>query len=189
MKVTLIDPRSSSNSKLEVKVGWSWTIFLFGSILGIPFLMRKMWKSAAFMIAVFIGIILGNAGQAGDVGALQGIGFVAQLSGLVFQIYMSIKGNAIWAQGLFAKGYKFSPDNSSENIETAAKKWGVAKDEISSKNGQSRRKKKNKKTGTEGDDSENEDATDEEDVESDDDWESDEEDYDESDEEEDERDK
>jgi hypothetical protein len=77
-----------------VKVGWSWVLFFFSGIFGIPLFRRKLptWGLGFFalnLVAIACQVPSNNQ-------AAQLLLILAQLLGLALAIFMGVKGNEIY---------------------------------------------------------------------------------------------
>ena len=120
MKVGMRNPKTGEIK--EVKVGWSWTIFFFSGILGIPLFLRglHMWG------AVFLAIGTINVVVPTPTDEAQALAVV--INALIFlglQVFMSIKGNELTAKNYLEKDWTFV-DPESENTKQAKQRWGIA---------------------------------------------------------------
>jgi hypothetical protein len=94
-----------------VKVGWSWTCFLFGSFYGVPWYMRKLPIYGAIGAAIGIlntlsYILWGDAFTSLD--AILGI------ASICFCCFGGMKANELTIRNYFEKGYKFTNPESAE---------------------------------------------------------------------------
>lgn len=121
MKVRLVNP--ANNFAREIKIGWSWTLFFFAPMFGIPLFMRGLagW-GALFILAVLaqmtVPSIVPPFPRTTHDYAVMVTNFV--FVGLI--IFMAMKGNEITAKALFGQGWKFAEPDSPEAA-TAKKKW------------------------------------------------------------------
>jgi uncharacterized membrane protein len=55
MKVMIPFKNSKTGEIVKVKLGWSWTLFFFSSVFGIPLFLRKLnvWGSFAFGVILY----------------------------------------------------------------------------------------------------------------------------------------
>jgi len=99
-----------------VKVGWSWTLFLFGPILGIPFFMRKFYPAAVLMIAWDIVCIVVPDSSVTDT-LLRGTGIgIAMLLGM--------RGNQETAKYYLKHGWELAEPESTVALD-AIEKWAL----------------------------------------------------------------
>lgn len=88
-----------------VKVGWSWTLFLFSGFLGVPLFMRglNLW-GAAFAVSWLFNILLMVSDNSSAV--------FFQLLTLAAEILIGVKGNELTAKHYLSLGWEFSDPNS-----------------------------------------------------------------------------
>ena len=98
-----------------VKVGFSWTLFLFSGIFGLPCFIRGLTTWGAIMA---VGAILYYATIATP------IVFFLMWPMLALQIYLGVKGNELTAKNYLANGWQFAEP---EAIATkqGRQKWGL----------------------------------------------------------------
>ncbi len=99
----------------EIKVGWSWVLFLFSGFLGIPLFLRGLNALGAVFLALWVVNIL----------IVEEILFVIlAIVSFGLSIWVGIKGNEMTAKNYLERGWQFSePD--SDAIRFAKGKWGV----------------------------------------------------------------
>jgi hypothetical protein len=119
MKVVMKNPRTGELR--QVKVGWSWVLFLFSAFLGIPLFLRRLYLLGALMVAVNIpsSILSNSATEQNPMGAFIGLGVQA-----AFLAYLGMKGNELTAKSLLDKGWIFAKPESLE-AQYAASRWGI----------------------------------------------------------------
>lgn len=114
--VTFKNPKTGELK--QVKVGWSWTLFLFAGVFGIPLFLRKlntlgflfllMW-AVNFVASLYLGVV----------------GIATMLASIGFSVWIAIKGNELTAKNFLERGWEFSsPD--SDIVKLAKAKWGLA---------------------------------------------------------------
>ena len=109
--------RNQSTGEMKsVKVGWSWTLFLFGSVLGIPFFMRKFWSAGVAMIAwdILCVVIANSASDTLLRGAGIGLGMA-----------LGIYGNKETARYYLKHGWELAEPDADATI-CAKEKWALA---------------------------------------------------------------
>ena len=122
MKVQLINPRTGELK--AIKVGFSWTLFLFAGFFGIPLMLRKLYGWAALFLAISLlspfAMDLANAETDREVFIAFTLSFGFQLAALLI---IAIKGNELTAKRLIDKGWTFASPDSLET-QLAKRKWG-----------------------------------------------------------------
>lgn len=109
----------------QVKVGWSWTLFLFGQLLGIPFFMRKYPTMGFVMLGVFllnfaISYLAMNYDGEGILLLSKAFRFVI----LAIAIWLGVAGNKMTARYYRANGWEIqNPETAA--VEHAKQKWGM----------------------------------------------------------------
>lgn len=120
MKVGMKNPKTGEIK--QVKVGWSWTLFFFSGMFGIPLFLRGLYIWGAVFLAVgSINVIMPAPTE-----ELQAVGMLFNaLIYLGLQVYMSIKGNELTAKNYLEKNWTFV-DPESEDTTVAKERWGIA---------------------------------------------------------------
>ena len=105
MKVKFNNPRT--NQVRSVKLGWSWSLFLSGGLMGIPLFLQglSIWV---------LGFVISN-----------GTGtYILSLIGIGLSIFLGLKGNEMIAKNYLKYGWKFAnPEN--DIVKIAKKQWGI----------------------------------------------------------------
>ena len=118
MKVSVIFKNGRTGETKEVKVGWSWTCFLFSSFFGLPLFLRglMMWGG------IMAGFWVVNLWLMISAPELTFIPFCIQ-TGL--GIYLGLKANELTAKHYLEKGWEIqNPDN--DLVKMAKLRWGIA---------------------------------------------------------------
>ena len=102
----------------RIKVGWSWVLFFFCTLLGIPLFLRRLYGLGIMFLAIWIlsaagSMLLGPAGS------------VITLLLIPLNVWMGLKGNEITGKKLLETGWSFS-DPGGENAKYAKTKWKLA---------------------------------------------------------------
>jgi hypothetical protein len=127
MKVAMKNTKTGAIK--EVKVGWSWTLFLFSGIFGLPLFLRRLhvW-GALFLALCVVDVIVGLIPASAQFGAFDFIPLI--LFGLIplilfgLSIFVAIKGNEMTAKNYLENGWTFvEPD--SEITKMAKMQWGI----------------------------------------------------------------
>lgn len=115
MKVPL--KNTTTGDIVQVKVGWSWTLFFFSSIFGIPLFLRKLhlWG------CVFLGLCGFNM----LIFYIDPISFMlSQFVIIGMVIWFAIRGNEMTAKNLLKRGYEFV-DPEGDVARFAKARWGL----------------------------------------------------------------
>ena len=116
MKVTMKNPKTGELK--EVKIGWSWTLFLFSGFFGLPLFLRKPHVWGGIFLALWV---LNFALLSVDVAVAN---FILSLAFLGLEIFVGIKGNELTAKNYLELGWEFTePD--SDVVKMAKGKWGL----------------------------------------------------------------
>ncbi len=103
IKIAFRDPRTSE-IKL-VKVGWSWTLFLFAWLFGIPLFMRKLVSWGLLFLAMNFVFMLSQPHLEKPPAAF--LWLATGILQIVLIFYISAKGNELTAKGYLARGWQF----------------------------------------------------------------------------------
>jgi hypothetical protein len=120
--MSIVLRNKSSGETKEVKVGFSWILFLFAGCLGIPLFLRRLHVWGAVFLALWILDVLVVMAS-----PEQGSAIVFSIN-LIFcglQIWLGIKGNEMTAMNLLENGWEFT-DSGSDAVRFARLKWGIA---------------------------------------------------------------
>jgi hypothetical protein len=121
MKVDFKNPKTGELK--SVKVGWSWTLFLFSGFLGFPLFLRGLNVWGGVFLALWIVNLLFAA--IGDSDQASGAAILFTFIFLGLAIWAAIKGNELTAKNYLEKGWNFTdPDSAQTNF--AKGKWGIA---------------------------------------------------------------
>lgn len=95
----------------QVKIGISWTLFLFGQTLGIPFFIRKMHFLGIIMIFwwLFLQIGINTFGFLGEAGYVAIIAML--IVSFVIAFYFLFQGNKMTAKYYLEQGFRIKSDN------------------------------------------------------------------------------
>ena len=119
MHVTMKNPVTGELKR--IKIGFSWVLFLFSPILGIPLFLRKLYVLGALMV---VWNLLGLIAKPSDPG-LVGIYVLIQLATqLGLMIWLGLKGNEYTAKNYLERGWQLTQP---EAVETryALQAWGI----------------------------------------------------------------
>jgi hypothetical protein len=133
VSVDLVNQRSGEHK--YIKVGFSWVLFLFSGVLGIPLFVRRLHVWGGVFFALWLIYLLGPrflAAQSTELGALSAIDLwlVLNVIFLGLAIWIGIKGNEMTAKNLLEKGWILSsPDNQATRL--AMTKWNLSDHRVS----------------------------------------------------------
>jgi hypothetical protein len=107
----------------QVKVGWSWVLFLFSGVFGLPLFLRRLYVwGGIFLVLWLVNLIAPSLMYEEDANVTIAIFGVVFLS---LQIWLGIKGNEMTAKNYLDNGWVFAePD--SDITRNAKLRWGVA---------------------------------------------------------------
>lgn len=110
----------------DVKVGWSWTLFLFSWFLGLPLFLRKLpiWGGAMLALCIFYWVldVFRSASNQFSEADLIYILVGTILFGL--SVFFGVKGNELTAKNLLENGWKFAAEED-EAAHFARSKWSL----------------------------------------------------------------
>jgi len=108
----------------QVKVGWSWILFLFSGFLGIPLFLRKLhiWGGVFLVLWIFNFVAPAMVQTQEEV---LGINIMMLVVFLGLQIWLGIKGNEMTAKNYLENGWIWEDENANE-VKFAKGKWGLA---------------------------------------------------------------
>jgi hypothetical protein len=122
IQVSFQNPQTGETRR--VKLGWSWTLFFFAGLLGLPLFLRGLttWGAVfAGFWAVNIGVSL-LSGQSEEAAALA---FMLGLVGTGLGVFIAMKGNELTAKHLLSQGWRVV-EPGSEFVRMALSRWGIA---------------------------------------------------------------
>ena len=94
MKKIVLKNSQTSETK-EVKVGWSWTLFLFAGFFGVPMFMRGLTRFGIGMIGLQLGPLVWGA----QTNYIFGFAIIA------LSIFLAIKGNELTTETYMKRGW------------------------------------------------------------------------------------
>ncbi len=121
MKIEMTNPKTGEVK--EIKVGWSWILFLFSSFFGLPLFLRRLYIWGGILLALGIVYIIAPSMMYDEEESL-GLLIVLNLVFLGLQIWLGIKGNEMTAKNYLELGWHFTNPNSDE-VKFAKGKWGI----------------------------------------------------------------
>jgi hypothetical protein len=117
MKVTMKNPKTGETK--EIKVGWSWTLFLFSGFLGLPLFLRRLNIWGGIFLVFWLISIGTNSTEYGK--ELMWPLFFAAMG---LQIFVGRKGNEMTAKNYLEYDWQFvNPD--SDSVRFAKSSWGI----------------------------------------------------------------
>jgi len=108
VEVAFVNP--ATRQLRNVKVGWSWTLFLFSTVFGIPLFMRGLNAAAtAMLFYCCASLVVSIVGEEHLI--LRAIGFIMMLFNFAISIYFGLNGNEMTARHYEANGWQLAvPD-------------------------------------------------------------------------------
>ena len=120
MKVAMKNPKTGEVK--EVKIGWSWTLFLFSGFFGLPLFLRKLHVWGAIYIALWVVNLVTLGIVPGEARVIIVLPLYIVMFGL--QNFVAIKGNEMTAKKYLENGWTFvEPD--SKLTKMAKMRWGI----------------------------------------------------------------
>lgn len=108
----------------DIKIGWSWTLFLFSGLLGIPLFLRRLntWGGAMIAFWVVYQVVPALMTNPDDRAALNiGLG----LLGIGLSVFFGLKGNELTAKHWLENGWTWAnPDDQSTIL--ARRVWSLS---------------------------------------------------------------
>lgn len=121
MRATFKNPKTGELK--EVKVGFSWTLLFFSSVLGIPLFLRKLNLWGGMFVLLWVLNFIASY-MITDEGMSAMAFLVIFLTSLVLMVWLAIKGNEMTAKNLLELGWEFA-DAASDTTRYAKGKWGI----------------------------------------------------------------
>ena len=121
MKVAMTNPKTGEVR--EIKVGWSWILFLFSSFFGLPLFLRKLHVWGGIFLVLWSLYIIFPSMMQNEEEALS-LMILLNLVFLGLQIWLGIKGNEMTAKNYLELGWNFTNPDSDE-VKFAKGKWGI----------------------------------------------------------------
>jgi hypothetical protein len=115
MNVPFKNPRTGEVK--QVKVGWSWILFLFSGFFGLPLFLRRLQMWGWIFLALWAVNLVGSS-------LVPGIAVIMFFIFLGLVIFMGIKGNELTAKNLLDLGWMFA-EPESETTKRAKITWGI----------------------------------------------------------------
>ena len=122
MKVTM--KNAKTGELRDIKVGWSWVLFLFSGFFGLPLFLRKLNVWGAVFLTLWVTNFIAPAVTRDQDRAL-GVQLLMFLTFLGLEIWIGIKGNEMTAKNYLENSWVFvNPDD--EVTKMAKAKWGIS---------------------------------------------------------------
>ena len=121
MIVSMKNPKTGEIK--SIKVGFSWVLFLWSGVFGLPLFLRKLnvW-GLVFLVLWIINLVVPSMVDEQSALGLSIIFFVIFLG---LQIFMGIKGNEMTAKNYLENGWEFT-NSDAEEVKYAKMKWGIS---------------------------------------------------------------
>lgn len=119
MAATLVPFKNDRTGELKhVKVGWSWILFLWSGLMGIPLFVRRLYFLGIVFFFIWVANIVAASVAEEDPVFLVIVGTVH----FVLQSFLGFKGNEITAKNYLRRGWSFA-DPHNETAKYARTKW------------------------------------------------------------------
>lgn len=106
----------------SVKVGWSWTLFLFSNVFGIPLFLRKLYSYGFLLLGLScVQFVLGVI----DDPSLNTISKAISFGQLIAAVYLGRNGNQMTAKNYLENGWEWAEPGDDATI-YAQEKWALA---------------------------------------------------------------
>ncbi|MFG1344928.1 hypothetical protein V5F59_08545 [Xanthobacter autotrophicus DSM 431] len=120
MKAVLKNPRTGELK--EVKVGFSFVLFFFSALFGLPLFLRGLYRLGAFMAIWRVFVIVMSVLPGEETRAALASLFLMLDTGLI--VWLGLKGNEYTAKNLLEKGWVFAKPDSLE-AQFAMSRWKI----------------------------------------------------------------
>jgi hypothetical protein len=104
----------ASGEVKTVKEGWSWTLSLFGTILGIPLWMRKVYPQAATLVVWDILCVV----------LPESYDWMVTIFGLAICVLLGLRGNKMTAEYYLKHGWELADPDAEDTIR-AMQNWAL----------------------------------------------------------------
>lgn len=105
----------------HVKCGWSWTLFLWSGVLGLPLFLRKLHVWGMIFLTLWVVNLLSGPFGYNEAGNLVALFFVF----LGLQLWLGLRGNEMTAKNYLEHNWALlEPD--SEFTRLALRQWGIS---------------------------------------------------------------
>ena len=123
MRVEITFKNPKTGELRRVKVGWSWTLFLFSGFLGIPLFLRKLNTWGFVLLTLWIVNFALNFMDLPRDDKAFGVAVLFTVF-VCLQIWLGIKGNEMTAKNYLDLGWELL-DPSSELTRYAKSRWKI----------------------------------------------------------------
>lgn len=106
----------------EVKVGFSWTLFFFSGLFGLPLFLRRLNGLGVMMLGVWMTATLLHLNASNSEVSIAIISLQIIILGLT--IFFGIRGNELTAKNYLECGWEFA-DSQGDSVALARTKWGI----------------------------------------------------------------
>ena len=110
----------------DVKVGWSWTLFLFSWFLGLPLFLRKLptWGAAMLALCILFWVLSAFTSDTDPMSQINILYYIVDTVLFGLTIFFGIKGNELTAKNLLENGWKFAAEED-QATHFARTKWSL----------------------------------------------------------------
>jgi hypothetical protein len=119
MQVSFKNPKTGEMKR--VKVGWSWTLFFFSGVFGLPLFLRKLYIWGFVFLALWAVNLLVSSSTSENADAAKVFMFFV---GLGLAVWLGVKGNEMTAKNYLEQGWTFA-EPQSDAVKFAQGKWGI----------------------------------------------------------------
>lgn len=123
---------SKDNVVKTVKVGFSWTLFLFSGFFGVPLFLRRLDVFGGVFLSICVVRLLyahlTGLGIVGPGALSNGLAVISILSVILWfplALWVGAKGNELTAKNFLKRGWMFT-DPQSDIVHKAKIEWGIA---------------------------------------------------------------
>ena len=120
IKVALQNPQTKEIR--QIRIGWSWALFLFSHFLAIPLFRRKL-TSWAYLFLGFDIVFVVTALSHGPISSF--VSFVSLVAEWALLFLLGFKGNEITAKTWLSQGWQFAEPNA-DATKFAKLQWGIS---------------------------------------------------------------
>jgi hypothetical protein len=124
MRVKLRNERTGEIK--DVKVGWSWTLFLFSWFLGLPLFLRKLpiWGATMFALCILFWVLSAFTSDTDSLSQIDILYYIVDAILFGLTIFFGIKDNALTGKNLLENGWKFVAEED-QATHFARLKWSL----------------------------------------------------------------